>query len=194
MGKNLEAAGKYQTNRKLKMDDLDHLSSHIAQQNARLIEARDRLNEFLEAVPFAIEKSQELMGAYANRADQLYAQLLDASSRIDAANEAIAEAAGHGVQQLGEGMDAVTEKAGLVLGAMVGLRDAVDGENGMSQKLQGIQNQFGEKLWILDKSITALSSLQISKLAQHQKAISAVQNIGTFAVAFGLGYAFKAWA
>ena len=176
------------------MDDLDHLSSHIAQQNARLIEARDRLNAFLEAVPLAIEKSQNLMGAYEHRADQLYTQLLDASARIDAANEAIAGAAGQGVQQLGEGMDAVTQKAGMVLNAMVVLRDAVDGEGGMSQKLQGVQSQFGEKLWILDKSISALSTLQVSKLAQHQKAISAIQNIGTFAVAFGLGYAFKAWA
>lgn len=176
------------------MEDLDHLSSHIAQQNARLIEARDKLNAFIAAVPTAIEQAEDLMGAYSRRADLLYEQLLDASAKIENSTGLIADAAGQGVQQLGEGMDAVTQKTGMVLSAMVALRDAVDGENGMSQKLQGVQNQFGEKLWILDKSISALSNLQISKLAQHQKAISAVQNIGIFAVAFGLGYAFKAWA
>lgn len=176
------------------MDDLDHLSSHITQQNARLIEARDRLNAFVEAVPVAIEKAQDLMSAYDNRAENLYQQLLDANARIEASTEAIAGAAGHGVQQLGAGMDAVTQQAGLVLSAMVSLRDAVDGENGMSKTLQGVQSQFGEKLWILDKSITALTTAQISKLAQHQKAIAAIQNIGTFVIAFGLGYAFKAWA
>ena len=43
------------------MDDLDHLSSHIAQQNMRLIEARDRLSAFIEAVPSAIEHAENLM-------------------------------------------------------------------------------------------------------------------------------------
>lgn len=130
--------------------------------------------------------------SYDVRSDKLYQQLLDANAQIESATEAIEGAAGHGVQQLKGDMDTVTQKTGLVLSAMVGLRDAVDGENGMSQKLQGVQNQFGEKLWILDKSISALSNLQISKLAQHQKAISAIQNIATFLIAFGLGYAFKA--
>ncbi len=157
-------------------------------------ELRLKIEALDSDLPKLVASATETLGVYDHRADRLYAQLLDASAKIEASTQAIEGAAGHGVQQLGEGMDAVTQKAGMVLNAMVGLRDAVDGENGMSQKLQGVQNQFGEKLWILDKSISALSTTQISKLAQHQKAISAIQNIATFVIAFGLGYAFKAWA
>ena len=116
--------------------------------------------------------------------------MLDASAKIDQSTEAIAGAAGHGVKQMGEGMDAVTEKTGLVLEAMVSLRDAVNGENGMSQKLHAVQGQFGEKLWILDKAISALSNFQVSKLAKHQKALSSVQNILGLSIAFAAGFYF----
>lgn len=169
------------------MSDLDHLSSHMVQQNARLIEARDRLNAFVEAVPVAIASAQDLMGCYDVRAERLYAQLLDANAQIQKSTEAISGAAGQGVEQLQGRMESVTNQAGQVVEGMLALRQAVTGENGLTAHVKKIENAFGEKVWILDKSINALSSAQISKLAQHEKAVASIKTIVVAALAFCAG-------
>lgn len=157
-----------------------------------LDKAVERLEGSIKNLPpelaAAISPTQDLIASHEVRAEKVYSQILDASANIEKATEAIAGAAGLGVRELNQEMSSVTKNTNDVLLAMIALRGAVEGENGMSQKLHEVQGQFGEKLWILDKAISALSNFQVSKLAKHQKALSSVQNILGLSIAFAAGF------
>jgi hypothetical protein len=168
-------------------EELDHLNSHIIQQNVRLIEARDKLKAFTEAVQVSMADSHDMMEQYDIRAERLYSQLLDANAAIQRSTEIIADAAGYGVEQLRGNMENVTKQAGTVVDVMMALQRAVDGEKGLTQQVKSIENAFGEKVWILDKSINALSTTQVSKLAQHEKALASLKTIIVAALAFCAG-------
>lgn len=170
------------------MDDLDHLTSHIAQQNARLIEAKNRLNAFVESVPVVLEKAQDAIAVYDKRAERLYADLLDANAKINIATEAIAGAARSGVGEIREGMDSVAATTAQTLDAMIKLRDAVDGKDGMSGQLESINHDLKQKIWALEKAADSISKIETSKIGQHQKAIAGIQTIVVALAAFAGGY------
>ena len=170
------------------MDDLDHLTSHIAQQNARLIEAKNRLNAFVESVPMVLEKAQDAIAVYDKRAEKLYADLLDANAKINIATEAIAGAARSGVGEIREGMDSVAATTAQTLDAMIKLRDAVDGKDGMSGQLESINADLKKEIWALEKAAASISKIETSKIGQHQKAIAGIQTILVALAAFAGGY------
>lgn len=176
-------------------EDLDHLTSHMLQQNARLIEARDRLKAFVDSVQVGIENAQDMMGRYDVRAERLYAQLLDANAEIQKSTELIAGAAGLGVEQLQSRMETVASQAASVGNLMVALQGAVAGENGLTSSVKNIEKAFGDKIWVLDKSINALAATEISKLARHEKAIASIKTIIIAALAFcaGAGVTSNPW-
>lgn len=168
-------------------EDLDHLTAHMVQQNARLIEARDRLKAFIESVQSGIDNAQDMFARYDIRAERLYAQLLDANAEIQKSTEAIAGAAGHGVEQLRGEMDNITKQASTVVDVMMAVQRAVQGKDGLTDHIMAIETAFHDKLWILDKSINALSTTQVSKLAQHEKTVAALKTIIVAALAFCAG-------
>lgn len=176
-------------------EELDHLNSHMIQQNTRLIEARDKLKAFIVAVETSIENSHDLMGQYDVRADRLYSQLLAANAEIQKSTEMIAGAAGQGVEQLQSRMESVATQATSVGNLMVALQRAVAGENGLTASVKNIESAFSDKIWILDKSINALKATEVSKLAQHEKAVASLKTIIVAALAFcaGAGVTSNPW-
>jgi hypothetical protein len=161
----------------------------------KVVELNSKIEAFNESLPKLTSGAVEVLGVYDIRAERLYAELLDANAEIQKSTEAISQAAGHGVEALRENMASVTKEVVKTGEVMLAVQRAVSGENGLTDHLKAVESSFGDKLWILDKGINALSTIQISKLAQHEKAISALKTVIVAAVAFcaGAGVSSNPW-
>jgi hypothetical protein len=151
----------------------------------------DAVTQFVESVPEAIQNAQDLMGQYDNRAGELYSDLLKANAEIQKSTDRIAGAADYTIEKLRANIDSAIQNSADAAQAMVDLHNAVVGKNGLSVHLQEVNGNFSKQLWVLEKSIASLDSMQISKLAAHQKGISAFTTLIVAALAFCAGAGVK---
>lgn len=172
----------------------DLLTQHIAQQTVALIEAKERLNAFVQSVPPTIEKAEDLLEKYDARGQKLYTELLNANARLAAAGDEIqtaikeiAEAGKHGADDLRGQMTTVCDNTIAAARTMLALQRSIDGENGLNAQTKTVADTLNSEIGHLVMAVNTLKNVQISKLSEHALAIASLKTGLVVAVAFCAG-------
>lgn len=148
----------------------------------------ESINGLPQKIGEVLKPIEDRLSAHGKRAEKTYEDLLDANAKIKMATETIEGAARSGVGEIREGMDSVAATTAQTLDAMIKLRDAVDGKDGMSGQLESINADLKKEIWALEKAAASISKIETSKIGQHQKAIAGIQTILVALAAFAGGY------